>query len=664
MSQFRPVEEETYQAYAIPGQGMDGKSFAKLCKDCNLIDKKFSATDADLIFAKVVERGQRRVSMEQFQIALQLVAEKKAVELSAVLRSVGVSEGPVLRATHAEPVRFHDDHAQKGYPSQSGSASLRVPIMTKFNVKDALTDSSPSASPCSLPGKLNSMSSVGSSRHGRSESDADSVDPNQERRRDVPAAVEETFKSFCAGRPDMESKQFYKLCKECSFLDSGVEAADVDLIFTKVRKRQLRISLEQFLSALQMLASRLALSEAEVWEIVGTKSPTHSGTVAANVRLHEDMTASHRERLKNSPRPSHSSGSDEEDNGGRRKERPKGTPCIGVSLTYLVEDFKLLAAAEAGKADPSFRELQRSFWLKKKVSDLEPDQTVRTSEAHGLITGKSLIFSGGQGEASSFDIVEGETVYARVTDNMAMTVHKTLEEATGDGPAITGLQIGNEFCPTGFNGSMTHICPRDGQLGSSIADTLRKDQRGRATHFVSWTWDYSVSIVTSALQRAVKSASARVFLWMCFFVNNQHRIIASESTQDPDTLGACFLRNLKEINQMLIIMDRYSEPKYTRRIWTIYEVFEATRNRISMKITLPSSCLEELKDDSVRHIQAAVADSVHIAEATAWSKIDEVTIKELIQKQYGGFGFVESEVRKGLSQSLVALFAEALAGGV
>lgn len=36
-----------------PETQMDGKNFSKLCKDCGLIDKKFSLTDADLTFSKV-----------------------------------------------------------------------------------------------------------------------------------------------------------------------------------------------------------------------------------------------------------------------------------------------------------------------------------------------------------------------------------------------------------------------------------------------------------------------------------------------------------------------------------------------------------------------------------------------------------------------------------
>jgi hypothetical protein len=32
---------------------MDGKTFAKVSKDCGVLDKKLTATDVDLIFAKV-----------------------------------------------------------------------------------------------------------------------------------------------------------------------------------------------------------------------------------------------------------------------------------------------------------------------------------------------------------------------------------------------------------------------------------------------------------------------------------------------------------------------------------------------------------------------------------------------------------------------------------
>ena len=47
------------------GQGtMDGKSFAKMCKDTKLIDKKMTATDVDLIFAKSKAKTDRRITFD------------------------------------------------------------------------------------------------------------------------------------------------------------------------------------------------------------------------------------------------------------------------------------------------------------------------------------------------------------------------------------------------------------------------------------------------------------------------------------------------------------------------------------------------------------------------------------------------------------------------
>lgn len=41
---------------------MEGKSFVKLAKDCKLIDKKLTATDVDLIFAKIKDKAERRIT--------------------------------------------------------------------------------------------------------------------------------------------------------------------------------------------------------------------------------------------------------------------------------------------------------------------------------------------------------------------------------------------------------------------------------------------------------------------------------------------------------------------------------------------------------------------------------------------------------------------------
>merc|ERR1712032_720343 len=89
--------------------GMDCKSFSKLCADGALLDRKFTATDADIAFAKVVSKGQRRVALPQFEELLQQIAVKKGMDKSQVLSLVACVEGPVLHATRADNVRFHDD---------------------------------------------------------------------------------------------------------------------------------------------------------------------------------------------------------------------------------------------------------------------------------------------------------------------------------------------------------------------------------------------------------------------------------------------------------------------------------------------------------------------------------------------------------------------------
>jgi p25-alpha len=41
---------------------MEGKTFSKLTKDCKFFDKKFSATDVDIIFAKAKSKSERRLT--------------------------------------------------------------------------------------------------------------------------------------------------------------------------------------------------------------------------------------------------------------------------------------------------------------------------------------------------------------------------------------------------------------------------------------------------------------------------------------------------------------------------------------------------------------------------------------------------------------------------
>uniref|UniRef100_A0A3P8VVK4 Tubulin polymerization-promoting protein family member 2 n=1 Tax=Cynoglossus semilaevis TaxID=244447 RepID=A0A3P8VVK4_CYNSE len=60
------------------GKEMNGKNFAKLCKDCHVIDgKNVTATDVDIIFSKVKAKSARVITFEQFNQALTELAPKR-----------------------------------------------------------------------------------------------------------------------------------------------------------------------------------------------------------------------------------------------------------------------------------------------------------------------------------------------------------------------------------------------------------------------------------------------------------------------------------------------------------------------------------------------------------------------------------------------------------
>jgi hypothetical protein len=58
--------EEVFLSFSGGAPEMEGKTFAKLAKDCALLDKKLTATDMDLIFAKIKTKAARKITFAQF----------------------------------------------------------------------------------------------------------------------------------------------------------------------------------------------------------------------------------------------------------------------------------------------------------------------------------------------------------------------------------------------------------------------------------------------------------------------------------------------------------------------------------------------------------------------------------------------------------------------
>ena len=110
-----PGLEQTFNAFCTFGGGqagaMDNAKFAKLCADSGLINKKFTSTDADIIFSKVKPKGERRISYMDFLWTVDLMAESKQTSYGNIANSM-LNGGPASSGTKADAVRFHDDKSQ------------------------------------------------------------------------------------------------------------------------------------------------------------------------------------------------------------------------------------------------------------------------------------------------------------------------------------------------------------------------------------------------------------------------------------------------------------------------------------------------------------------------------------------------------------------------
>ena len=104
---------------------MDGREFAKLCKDCKLLNKKVTTTDVDIAFAKVKAKGSRKITYDQFVSALSIFADKEKVPHAEYHAKVAGTDGPVFHGTQADAVKQHDDKSTyTGVYAQGGPTNV------------------------------------------------------------------------------------------------------------------------------------------------------------------------------------------------------------------------------------------------------------------------------------------------------------------------------------------------------------------------------------------------------------------------------------------------------------------------------------------------------------------------------------------------------------
>ncbi|CAJ1347146.1 unnamed protein product, partial [Effrenium voratum] len=197
------------------------------------------------------------------------------------------------------------------------------------------------------------------------------------------------------------------------------------------------------------------------------------------------------------------------------------------------------------------------------------------------------------------------------------------------------------------------ICPRDGKLGCAFVDTLPRQHRQKCTHFLSWSWAYTVRQVRSGLDFWIESSGldpGKTFLFMCFFVNNQYRLLVGKDQHGADDLNLIFEGNLCRIGKMVALLDNWQEPVYLKRIWTIFEQYVAVTKDIEVKIILPRDAEANLfmtisrGAEGIRLVKESLC-AVDSATADAWSPEDKEAIQSLIQRTCG-FHTLNQHVRQ------------------
>jgi len=327
--------QETFAMFAGDHSDMDNKAFKKLCKDCDLMDgRRMNAAVIELVFARVVPRTQRRMSLEQFEVALALLAARKGVGLASVHRAVAESGGPVMRGLRSEPVRLHGDGQQIGHRDSLNSASGQAALAALLENRDLLdpdwalrpatardgsgmTTQIVSRSHNLDDGRPASKESCGSGSSGvaksgcctsRSEaprlqtlvnkhlavlvstassSKESAARPEKTGRlppeRDADRTWQEVYEDYCGQHDELDGKGFVKLCRECNLLDGDkFKVADADLLFIRLLpKGQRRMGLMQFEEALWQVAEKNGMEYGAILETVSRAQGPMFHAVAA-----------------------------------------------------------------------------------------------------------------------------------------------------------------------------------------------------------------------------------------------------------------------------------------------------------------------------------------------------------------------------------------------
>lgn len=105
--------EKVFEMFAsfggAPSKEMDNSHFSKMLKECKIIGKSFTSTDADLLFNKIKAKAARKITAEEFRTKGIPEIATKMKKQTADVEAMIMAGSPEAHATKADNVKFHDD---------------------------------------------------------------------------------------------------------------------------------------------------------------------------------------------------------------------------------------------------------------------------------------------------------------------------------------------------------------------------------------------------------------------------------------------------------------------------------------------------------------------------------------------------------------------------
>lgn len=101
--------EEFASFGGAPTKEMDNSHFTKMLKECKIIGKVFTGTDADMLFTKIKAKGARKITVEDFKNNGIPEIAKKLKKTNEEIEQMIAAAAPQAHGTKAENVKFHDD---------------------------------------------------------------------------------------------------------------------------------------------------------------------------------------------------------------------------------------------------------------------------------------------------------------------------------------------------------------------------------------------------------------------------------------------------------------------------------------------------------------------------------------------------------------------------